>query len=232
LLIGGIQKNSLIDYPGKMSCVIFLAGCNFDCPYCHNPDLARGRAPRGTCLTKTDVYDFLERRLGLLDGVVISGGEPTLSPGLASLCGRIREMGYPVKLDTNGSRPDVLRGLLDMGLLDYVAMDVKTSPARYGLLTRDGCRPSDILASIRLIMDRSGDYEFRTTCVRPLVGDEIIESIARAVHGAGRYVLQRFHPGEVLHPDFFKDQDPAFDDEDLVRFQALAAPWVQECLVR
>lgn len=232
MVIGGLQKHSLIDYPGKMSCVLFLAGCNFDCPYCHNPDLARGCPSCGTCLSKEYVFDFLERRRGLLDAVVVSGGEPTLSPDLAPVCERIREMGYPVKLDTNGSRPAVLKKLLDRGLVDYVAMDLKTSPLHYGLLTREACTPSEILTSIRLIIDRCEAYEFRTTCVRPLVSDGIIESIAKVVHGARRYVLQRFHPAEVLHPEFFEDENPAFDDADLLRFQALAAPWVEECLVR
>ncbi len=232
MVIGGLQKHSLIDYPGKMSCVLFLAGCNFDCPYCHNPDLARGCPSCETCLSKEYVFDFLERRRGLLDAVVVSGGEPTLSPDLAQVCERIRGMGYPVKLDTNGSRPAVLKGLLDRGLVDYVAMDIKTSPLHYGLLARESCTPSEILASIRLIMDRCEAYEFRTTCVRPLVSDKIIESIAKTVQGAQRYVLQRFHPAEVLHPEFFEEKNPAFDYTDLLRFQNLADPWVEECLVR
>ncbi len=232
MVIGGLQKHSLIDYPGKMSCVLFLAGCNFDCPYCHNPDLARGRPSCETCLSNEYVFDFLERRRGLLEAVVVSGGEPTLSPDLAQVCERIREMGYPVKLDTNGSRPAVLKDLLDRGLVDYVAMDVKTSPLHYSLLAREECTPSEILTSIHLIMDRCKTYEFRTTCVRPLVSHVIIGSIAKAVQGARRYVLQRFHPAEILHPEFFEGKNPAFDDADLLRFQALAAPWVEECLVR
>ncbi|MFO7785483.1 MAG: anaerobic ribonucleoside-triphosphate reductase activating protein [Thermodesulfobacteriota bacterium] len=232
MVIGGLQKHSLIDYPGKMSCVLFLAGCNFDCPYCHNPDLARGCPSCENCLSKEYVFDFLERRRGLLDGVVVSGGEPTLSRDLVSVCERIREMGYPVKLDTNGSRPAVLKDLLDRGLVDYVAMDLKTSPLHYNLLAAEACTPSEILTSIRLIMDRCEAYEFRTTCVRPLVSDSIIKTIAKTVHGARRYVLQRFHPAEVLHPEFFDGKNPVFGDADLFRFQALAAPWVEECLVR
>jgi len=232
VVVGGLQKNSLIDYPGKVSCVLFLSGCNFHCPYCHNPDLARGCVPHDPSLNEQGVYDFLEGRKGLLDAVVISGGEPTLSPGLNRVCERIQEMGFPVKLDTNGSRPAVIQTLLDRGLVDYVAMDLKTSPLQYGLLSRESDTPAAILASIRLIMDRCDAYEFRTTCVRPLVNDDVIVSIAEAVQGAQRYVLQPFHPAEILDPGFFQDQDPACPGADLLRFQSLASPWVEECTIR
>lgn len=232
MVIGGLQKHSLIDYPGKMSCVLFLEGCNFDCPYCHNPDLALGRASPCNRWSKNDVFDFLKQRRGFLDAVVVSGGEPTLSSDLGSVCERIREMGYPVKLDTNGSRPAVLKDLIDRGLVDYVAMDLKTSPLNYGLLAKEACTPSEILTSINLIMDRCESYEFRTTCVRPLVSDSIIESVAKTVQGAQRYVLQKFQPSEILRPEFFGDANPAFDEQDLFRFQTLASPWVQECIVR
>lgn len=230
--IGGLQKNSLIDYPGKTSCVLFLAGCNFDCPYCHNPALARGRCGQENCPNEADVYAFLERRRGLLDGVVVSGGEPTLSGDLIPACERIQAMGYPVKLDTNGSRPAVLRDLLERSLVDYVAMDIKTDPFHYDLLAHDACSPSEILTSIQLIMDCCEAYEFRTTCVRPLVSGETVEKIARLIQGAKRYVLQRFRPAEILHPEFFQDMDPTFTHEELQGFHALAAPWVEECILR
>ncbi len=232
MVIGGLQKTSLIDYPGKTSCVLFLAGCNFDCPYCHNPELARGHCSRQGGLDETDVYGFLERRRGLLDAVVVSGGEPTLSRHLVPVCERIRAMGYPVKLDTNGSRPGVLRALLDRGLVDYVAMDIKTDPFRYGLLAREACSPSEILSSIQLIMDQCPGYEFRTTCVRPLVCAETVEKIAMIIQGARSYVLQRFHPTQMLHPEFFENQDPAFTEAELLGLRAAAAPWVEACSIR
>ncbi len=232
MVIGGLQKNSLIDYPGKMSCVLFLAGCNFDCPYCHNPDLARGCCNREQCLDEKGVYAFLEARRGFLDAVVVSGGEPTLSRDLIPVCERIRKMGYPVKLDTNGSRPGVLRTLLDHGLVDYVAMDIKTDPFHYDLLSHEACSPSEILTSIQLVMDRCRDYEFRTTCVRPLVTESTIEKIAALIQGARRYALQRFRPAEILHPEFFQDQDPSFTEEEYERLRDLAAPWVEACILR
>ena len=132
--LAGLQKNSLIDYPGKASCVLFLFGCNFDCPYCHNPDLVRGGLSCHASLDEKTVYEFLERRKGLLDGVVISGGEPTLDKDLVFLCEKIKQIGYPLKLDTNGSQPQVIKRLIQEGLIDYIAMDIKTDPLHYSPL--------------------------------------------------------------------------------------------------
>ena len=129
--IGGMQKNSLIDYPGKLSSVIFFSGCNFDCPFCHNPELARGSAACQADLTASNICNFLEQRQGFLDGVVLSGGEPTLQNDLEELCIRIKGFGFPVKLDTNGSRPKVLEGLIEKKLVDYIAMDLKTDPVLF-----------------------------------------------------------------------------------------------------
>ena len=220
LVIGGLQKNSLIDYPGKMSCVLFLCGCNFHCPYCHNPDLAQGCPSCKTRVSMEEVFDFLERRRGLLDGVVVSGGEPTLSPDLPDLCAHIREMDYSLKLDTNGSRPRMLQEVLDAGLVDYVAMDVKTDPQHYSLLAGESGTTSQVLTSIRLIMESGVDYEFRTTCVRPFVTESSIHAIAHMIQGARRYILQNFHTADVLSPDFFENKTPAFEESDLRRFQA------------
>jgi pyruvate formate lyase activating enzyme len=131
MLLGGLQKTSLIDYPGKLSCVLFFSGCNFDCPYCHNPQLARGCRVGFPSTIETQLYRFLKRRRTVLDGVVLSGGEPTIQKDIYSACLRLKQMGYPVKLDTNGSRPQVLRRLLDEKLVDYIAMDIKTDPLNY-----------------------------------------------------------------------------------------------------
>ena len=178
------------------------------------------------------VCAFLEQREGFLEGVVISGGEPTLQDDLKDLCARIKEMGYPVKLDTNGSRPAVLRYLLEMGLVDYVAMDLKTDPVLYRAYIRKNCRPESLYESIRLIMDSGVDHEFRTTCVKPIVGADTIENMARCIQGARKYVLQRFRPGPMLHPEFFHDRDWEYSDEELKALQALAQPWVQRCIIR
>jgi pyruvate formate lyase activating enzyme len=148
MVLGGLQKSSLIDYPGKISCVLFLSGCNFACPYCHNPDLAMGCVAAN--ISEDSIYDFLERRREFLDGVVISGGEPTIQKDLIQLCRKIKQMGYPVKLDTNGSRPRVVQILIEEGLVDYIAMDIKTDTARYSsLMKKDAPRSAgeNIIAS-------------------------------------------------------------------------------------
>jgi pyruvate formate lyase activating enzyme len=232
MLFGGLQKNSLIDYPGKVSCVLFLAGCNFDCPYCHNPDLVKGDNGVSSLVEADTVFGFLERRRRLLDGVVISGGEPTLQKDVAFLCGRIKGMGYDVKLDTNGSRPGVVRELIDQGLVDYVAMDIKADPTQYATFICGGCGPKSILETIRVIMASALPYEFRTTCVRPIVDAAAIEGIARLIRGAKRYILQQFNQTHVLHPEFFGNTKPDYDQEELGHIRARAAQWVEQCEIR
>jgi len=229
---GGIQKNSLIDYPGKVSCVLFVAGCNFNCPYCHNPDLARGVPPSADRVRLETAFEFLENRRGLLEGVVLSGGEPTLEPRLVEICKRIQSLGYPVKLDTNGSRPDTLVRLFEAGCIDYVAMDLKAPPALYtpGLSPRPVT--ADIEASIQLIMSSGRDYEFRTTCVRPFAGPEAILDIARCIRGARKYVLQKFNPGIVLDPSFCEVHAQQPDDARLEEMRRNIAPLVGACSIR
>jgi len=230
--IGGIQKSSLIDYPGKVSSVIFCSGCNFDCPYCHNPDLVPGQS---TCPNQFDtnaVYGFLDQRRGFLDGVVVSGGEPTLQPDLADLCYKIKMLGFPVKLDTNGSRPLVLQHLIEAGLVDYIAMDLKTDPVLYQSYIKPNCRPDPIVDSIALIMESGVDYEFRTTCVKPIVTSRTIENILQLIAGARLYALQRFRSGDVLHPEFFKNSRCEYNADEMLELKALAEQSVVKCIVR
>jgi len=230
MILGGLQKTSLIDFPGKISCVIFFAGCNFDCPFCHNPELAKGSP--SVWIDENDVYDFLEKRKGFLDGVVISGGEPTLCEDLFTLCERIKGMGYPIKLDTNGSRPRTIHRLIDENLIDYIAMDIKTDPFNYEPFIQNNCNPDNILSSIRIIMQSNILYEFRTTCIKPLVDASIIERISRLVEDSMLYALQQFHNNRVLHPEFFLEEDRAYDDDELMHLKSIAEPWVQKCIVR
>lgn len=229
---GGIQKNSLIDYPGKLSCVIFLSGCNFNCPYCHNPSLVRETGECHVSLNSKALYEFLESRRNFLDGVVITGGEPTLQKNLVKLCEIIKGFGYSIKLDTNGSRPKNLKFLLDRSLVDYVAMDIKTDPELYDSLIKRGCNPGDILSSIDTIMESARDYEFRTTCVKGFVDNDIIEKIAKLIKSAKRYALQKFHRAELLLPEFFKDISPEISDNEIMTFKSIAGPFVKECIVR
>lgn len=230
MIIGGLHKSSFIDYPEKVSCVLFVTGCNFDCPYCHNPDLVKEAVPAP--LSRRELWEFLESRRGLLDGVVISGGEPTLHAGLVSLCRKIKRLGYPIKIDTNGSRPLILKELIDKKLVDYIAMDIKTDPYRYAPLIQPTSHPEALLASIQTIMASTLSHEFRTTCLTPFVSRDIMESITRHIEGAMLYVLQRFRPKRVLHPEFFQGVDRQIDDDEMIALQSIAQPRVQRCIIR
>ena len=230
--LGGLQKNSFIDYPGKISCVLFVSGCNFDCPYCHNPSLVKNGPGRSATLNGNEFFGFLERRKGFLDGVVISGGEPTLQKDLIHICEKIKRLGYPVKLDTNGSRPQALKKLINEGLVDYIAMDIKTDPYHYPPYIKKDCNPNSILSSIQGIMNSSLPYEFRTTCVKSIVNADTIKNIAKIIKGAMLYALQRFHNTNVLHPEFFKNDQFVFEEDELITMKSLAEPWVKKCIVR
>jgi len=232
MVLGGLQKNSLIDYPGKVSSVLFLSGCNFDCPYCHNPALVNGSPLLSPPVDEETVYGFLESRRSFLDGVVISGGEPTLHKGLVTLCKKIKQMGYPVKLDTNGSRPHVIKTLSDEGLVDYISMDVKTDPFRYSPLTKEDYTPERILSSIKIIMESNLPHEFKTTCIKPLVDASVIETISQLIEGSDLYALQRFQRTEVLHPEFFEKNEYLIDENELMRLKSVAEPWVKRCIIR
>ena len=230
--LGGLQKTSLIDYPGKVSCVVFLSGCNFNCPYCHNPSLVKGCPEYPDRLGPDQLFDFLENRRHFLDGVVLSGGEPTLQNDLSLLCERIKNLGYSVKLDTNGSRPKMLKDLLDRGLLDYVAMDVKTDPHTYDPFIKKKYNPEDLLSSLQIIMNSAPDYEFRTTCVKGFVDERIIERIATLIKGARLYALQEFHDADLLHPEFFQGPASGHNQQELIQLKSIAAPWVKNCIIR
>jgi pyruvate formate lyase activating enzyme len=230
--IGGLQKTSLIDFPETISCVIFLTGCNFNCPYCHNPQLVTG-LPDAAAPNLDDVLSLLQSRRAFLEGVVISGGEPTLQPDLQALCEKLKELEYSVKLDTNGSRPDVIRDLMAADLVDYIAMDIKTALSHYDSFTDDRCVPDCILESIHIIMEKAPAYEFRTTCVKPLVSMEAVEEICRLIRGADLYVLQQFRNENILCPEFFQGMEPSFTMDELEALQSIAAGLhVKKCVIR
>ena len=233
--IGGLQKISLIDYPGKISCVIFLSGCNFDCPYCHNPELAKGMSLSTGYLSEDLIFDFFERRngrKGLLDGVVISGGEPTIQKGLISFCEKIRLMGYSVKLDTNGSRPEVIKNLIDEDLVNYIAMDIKTDTSQYTQLIKDNSSIDDISLSVNIIKESNIDYEFRTTCIKPLINEKILDNMSHWLKGSKLYALQQFSKTRVLHPEFFINDSRIYNDNELLKLKSVARQFVNKCIVR
>jgi pyruvate formate lyase activating enzyme len=226
MIIGGLQKTTVIDYPGKVSCVLFCAGCNFRCPYCHNPDLIS--VAGDPFMSADQFFEFLSRRRGFLDGVVVTGGEPTLDDEILPLCRGIKERGMAVKLDTNGSRPAML---LDAGVVDYIAMAIKTRPANYALLAGKNFDCDRIRSSIKTIKHSGLPYEFRTTCARPFVDEAIIEKISDLAAGAPLYVLQRCRSQRMLAPEFFADKEP-FTDRELERFREIAAGKVGRCYIR
>ncbi len=229
--IAGLQKMTLLDFPGRVACTVFLSGCNFRCPFCHNSGLL-GRAE--PLMADSQLLDFLKKRQGLLDGVCITGGEPTLEPELPGLLRGIRELGYPVKLDTNGSRPEVLKALVAQGLVQYVAMDIKNSPSRYGLTA--GCREPDLTAveeSIRFLLAGAVDCELRTTVVSPLHDAAAMEEMGKWLCSLGekprRFFLQNYvNRDTVLHPQNLQ----SFSPEGLRALQAALAPHVQHCAIR
>lgn len=200
MTIKGLQKTTLLDYPEKLACTIFTAGCNFRCPFCHNASLVL-RAGEVDEIPEKDLLSYLEKRGGLLDGVCITGGEPLLNPDIEELIVKIRSYGLLVKLDTNGAFPKRLESLLDKGLIDYVAMDVKNSDGKYGETVGLGesFDISSVNRSIDIIMKKAPDYEFRTTVVRELHDLEDLLSIARKLNGAKKYFLQKYvDSGDVL----------------------------------
>ena len=208
MTIEGLQKLTLLDFPGRTACTVFLAGCNFRCPFCHNYDLVA--EPAAPLMQEEELLAFLQKRQGLLDGVAITGGEPLMRRELPELLRKIKALGYPVKLDTNGSFPARLKALVEEGLVDYVAMDVKNSPVRYGETVgfpKLGLGPVE--ESVEFLKSGAVDYEFRTTVVQELHGPEELRAMAAWLKGAKRYYLQQFKqsaqvPDEGLTPPSFQ----------------------------
>lgn len=188
--IGGLQKVSLLDYPDKVCCIIFTRGCNFRCPYCFNPELADPKR-FGACLREDDVWSFLENRKDILDAVVISGGEPTLQPDLISFILKVKQLGYLVKLNTNGSKPHILRRLIFLKAIDYIAMDVKAPLDDYALAGGVTIDPGLIQQSIDVIMKSGIPYEFRTTVVKSLCSEDDLKEIKKLLRQAGPVHLQK-----------------------------------------
>ena len=189
--IHGLQKMTLLDYPGKVACTVFLGGCDMRCPFCHNAELVDGSAP--AVMEDDELLAFLKKRRGLLEGVAVTGGEPLLRPDFDALAEKIRELGYPLKLDTNGTHPERLRRLIDAGLVNYVAMDIKNSPEKYAMTAGvDALDLGPVRESVSLLLEGRADYEFRTTTVAELHDGESFRKIGEWIRGARHYYLQPF----------------------------------------
>lgn len=201
MLIGGLQKSSLIDYPKKIAAIVFTHGCNFHCPYCHNPELVNGLVDN---ISQNEVLDFLRIRQGKLDGIVITGGEPCLHKDLPDFLKIIKDMGYCVKLDTNGSQSDMLENIINQKLADYIAMDIKAPIEKYESVVKINFNIQNIIKSIDLIMNSGIDYEFRTTVVKNLLSPEDFDKIGFLADGADKYFIQNFLYTKTLDKSYSK----------------------------
>ncbi|MBO4539024.1 MAG: anaerobic ribonucleoside-triphosphate reductase activating protein [Clostridia bacterium] len=188
--ISGLQKLTLLDYPEKVACTVFTFGCNFRCPFCHNAGLVVGEQPEE--IKEDDFFAYLDKRKGVLDGVAITGGEPTLQKDLIPFIKRIKEKGLSVKLDTNGARPEVIKEILDQGIVDYFAMDIKNGPKKYAATAGVDIDLNKIKESIALLIERAPDYEFRTTVVKGFHEKGDFLEIGKMIAGAKKYFLQKF----------------------------------------
>lgn len=230
--IAGLQKMTLLDYPGKVACTVFLGGCNFRCPFCHNSQLIRDS---DIMMEDTQLLDFLKKRKGLLDGVCITGGEPTLHKDLPQLLVRIKNLGYPVKLDTNGYRPDILKALIEQGLVDYVAMDVKNGSVGYAETAGlPGLQIERIEESLRLLILGAVDYELRTTLAEPLHDEASVLGIRTWLEelGGGRKVKRYFLQGFVDRETVLFSGLKAPEKEQLLRYRELLAACAETVEIR
>ena len=228
MIIGALRKTSLIDYPGKIAAVVFTKGCNFRCGYCHNPELSLSL---GSLIEdEEEIIAFLKKRIGKLDAVVISGGEPCLQRGLVSFVQKVKSMGYLVKLDTNGSFPEVVEKLINLNLLDYIAMDIKAPLYKYKKVGGEDINTYNVSKSIELIMNSGVDYEFRTTVVRSQLEYNDFLLISQLIKGAKRYYLQQFVPSKTLNPSFMSED--SYSKEEFKCIIDLISSNLQEVICR
>ncbi len=227
MTIGGLQKCSLIDYPGKIAAIIFTQGCNFHCPYCHNPELVNETA---TEIPVDEIFAFLERRKNILDAVTITGGEPTIHDDLIPFIRKIKEMGFLVKLDTNGTNPEVIRTLQNSHLVDYFAMDIKAPLASYEQTVGRAVDRQALEESIILLKAGKIPYEFRTTVVKSLLSPNDLHAIGTAIRGAHTYYLQKFVPTKTLNPAFIRKT--TYRDDEFEAMRETMSTYVEHCYIR
>lgn len=229
--ISGIQKTSLIDYPGYISTIIFTQGCNYRCPYCHNPSLIAPDSNADSYLAVDKIISFLKNRKGLIDGLTITGGEPTIQADLKEFITEIRSLGLKIKLDTNGSRPKVLENLIQANMLDYIAMDIKAAADKYPKTI--GSKVdffADIRKSIDIILKSGLDYEFRTTVLPDFHENKDFEDIGLLIEGAEKYYIQNFKADICYNPELVGIIP--FPPDKLKDFQKTIAPYVQKVYIR
>ena len=226
--IQGIQKLTLLDYPGKMACIIFTGGCNFRCPFCHNSSLVINPNTE-SAYSDEELFAFLNKRKKVLDGVVISGGEPLIQPDIEEYIRKIRNLGFLIKLDTNGTFPEKLIHLCNEGLIDYVAMDVKSSKANYSQCVGiKNYNIDKINESIEFLKNGNIDYEFRTTVAKGLHTEDDIKNLGEWIKGSKRHYIQQFkNSGDIIGFGL-----SPFSEEELVKFKSILSEYVLQCEIR
>lgn len=227
-------RTSLLDYPGHICSCLFLAGCNFRCPYCHNPDLVLVSGDAAPPFSLEEIFGYFERYRGLLEGVCLSGGEPLLAGSILEFLGEVRSFGLKIKVDTNGSRPEVLRRLLEEGLVDYVAMDIKGPLEKIASIVRSDMAEVRLRRaleeSVRLLKGGAVAYEFRTTVAPGLLDEGDFEAMGKWLEGATRFVLQQFRPGRTLDPSY--SSLAPFPPDYLKHIAGRMKKFVGECSIR
>ena len=226
--IGGLQKTSLLDYPDTISAIVWTVGCNFRCPFCYNKDLALGEA---RSIPEEEIFSFLNKRKGMLEGLSISGGEPLMQKDIVQFTEKVKKLGYLIKIDTNGMYPEKLKELIDKKLVDYVAMDVKAPKNEYDKLAGVKVDLKKIEKSIEIIKNSKLDYEFKTTFTPGLLTKEDIISIAKWLKGSKRFYLQQFKSDAPLISSKFQNTVP-YSKEELIETLNAIKPYFENCDVR
>jgi len=227
MIIKGLQKQTVIDYPGKLACTIFTFGCNFRCSYCHNPELVvdDGRSE----IKEGEILEFLKNRKDFLDGVCITGGEPTLNENLPDFISKIKKLGFFVKLDTNGSNPEMLKGLIEKKLVDYIAMDIKAPLEFYENIANVEVNKDNIQKSVDLIK-KMKEYEFRITVVPGLFNEKYAKMIGEWLKGSKKFFIQQFRGIKTLDRGFVGKK--SFSKEELMNFCNILKPYFETCEIR
>lgn len=227
--IKGVQQTSLIDYPGNIVSTIFLSRCNFRCPFCHNPELVLDQVEED--IPPEEVIDFLEDKKKWLDGICITGGEPTLHKGLPEFIKKVKSLGMKVKLDTNGTNPEMLSGLLSMNLLDYVSMDIKASPENYPDVTKVRVNMDKVRESIKLLQQSNIEHEFRTTVIPGHFDAKEAEAIGSLLRGSGKYFLQQYRNSDKVLEQEYQNIEPYLADK-FEEFRTILLKYIENVEIR
>jgi len=229
--IGGLEKTTLVDFPGKVACTVFTIGCNFRCPFCYSSELVLPEKIKNhPDISEKIFFDFLKERQGLIEGVVICGGEPTIHEDLLEFIKKIKKLGFLVKLDTNGSNPKIIKKLVKESLVDYIAMDIKASKEKYNKKSFFNAKIQDIQESIDFIKQGKVDYEFRTTIVPTIHTKKEVVKMANWIGGSKKYFLQRFRPEKTINSDFEKIK--SFADQEIQNMLKEIAKSFEICKLR